>query len=64
MIYNDVHGCVHCDECDWHHPCRSTEEMEYRVQLHANERHGCVVLYRVNRETGKMTDVPEIGRAE
>lgn len=48
-----------CHLCDWRRECRrGLEEMEFALRKHLAEAHGKPLLYRVEDESGKRTDIP------
>ena len=57
--HNTEDGTVYCHFCDWSKLCRrGMEEIEFELRKHLQEAHGKPLLYRVENETGRKTEIP------
>ncbi len=57
--HNDDQGNVFCHFCDWSQACgQSMEKMEFVLRKHLAEVHGKPLLYRIENDTGRKTDIP------
>ena len=57
--HNDADGTVYCHLCDWTMKCtRGMEEIEFVLRRHLQESHGKPLLYRIEDETGRRTEIP------
>lgn len=51
---------VFCHLCDWRKVCqRGMEQIEFELQRHLQDVHGKSLLFRVENETGRKTDIPQ-----
>ena len=57
--WNDADGTVHCAFCEWTKQCtRGMEEIEFELKRHLKEAHDKPLLYRIENESGRRTDIP------
>ena len=57
---NDDDGTVRCSLCDWTYKCRSLEEIEMRFAQHLKRVHNRRLKYRVDSETRRRSEIPEV----
>jgi len=57
--HNDDLGNVYCHFCEWTQACGpNMERIEFALRKHLTEAHKLPLLYRVENETGRRTDIP------
>jgi hypothetical protein len=50
---------AYCHRCNFSFVLTSMEQLEAVLQKHLREEHGLKVLYRIDNETGKTTEIPQ-----
>ena len=57
--WNDEEGTVYCALCDWFCDCGpNMERIEFELRRHLEETHGKSLLYRVDDDSGVVTEIP------
>lgn len=56
---HNIDSTVFCHFCEWSKLCpRGMEEIEFALRKHLHEAHGKPLLYRVEDESGRKTEIP------